>query len=62
VTTPAVAQLASVEQVATGGSFVCATTLDGALWCWGSNDQGQLGNNATGIDAASPVRVDFPCP
>jgi alpha-tubulin suppressor-like RCC1 family protein len=32
-----------VAQVAMGGGFVCALRRDGALWCWGANDRGQLG-------------------
>ena len=30
-------------RVASGGSHTCATTVDGLLWCWGSNENAQLG-------------------
>ncbi|MBZ4373177.1 RCC1 domain-containing protein [Corallococcus sp. AS-1-6] len=45
-----------VVQVARGGGFTCALRRDGALWCWGANESGQLG---TGDDTphAGPVRV-----
>lgn len=29
--------------VTDGGGHGCATRKDGGLWCWGNNDQGQLG-------------------
>ncbi|MCY1040054.1 hypothetical protein OV208_01885 [Corallococcus sp. bb12-1] len=32
-----------VVQVARGGGFTCALRRDGALWCWGANESGQLG-------------------
>jgi alpha-tubulin suppressor-like RCC1 family protein len=44
-----------------GGAHTCAIRSDGSLWCWGSNDQGQLGH---GADAPAretvPQRVCFP--
>jgi hypothetical protein len=46
-------QFASVEL---GRAHVCATTVDGAAWCWGSNKHGQLGNG-TKKDQLTPVRV-----
>lgn len=43
--------------VATGGPIACAVTSDGAVWCWGSNDEGQLGDRALGSASRVPVRV-----
>ncbi|NOK15904.1 RCC1 domain-containing protein [Corallococcus carmarthensis] len=40
-----------VVQVARGGGFTCALRRDGALWCWGANESGQLG---TGADTPQP--------
>jgi alpha-tubulin suppressor-like RCC1 family protein len=34
----------------------CVADAGGALWCWGENDYGQLGNNST-TSFALPVRV-----
>ncbi|UCG86683.1 MAG: hypothetical protein JSW71_22760 [Gemmatimonadota bacterium] len=42
-------------QALTGGGFhTCGLTPDGAAYCWGRGDQGQLGN---GSDSDSPVPV-----
>ena len=38
---------ASAVQVATGPGHACAALTDGSVWCWGLNNDGQLGNNAT---------------
>jgi alpha-tubulin suppressor-like RCC1 family protein len=43
-----------LAQVATGGMFSCGRTGGGAALCWGSNDQGQLGD---GSHDESPVPV-----
>jgi alpha-tubulin suppressor-like RCC1 family protein len=45
-----------VVQVATTGTHTCARTIDGALWCWGGNDSGQLGDGTT-TDSATPLQV-----
>jgi len=34
--------LAGVQQLAVGSSHTCAQTTDGALYCWGRNDTGQV--------------------
>jgi hypothetical protein len=50
------AQPLDVGQISAGRSHACAITLVGALYCWGSNSHGQLGNrNAT--SSTTPVAV-----
>jgi len=43
--------------VAAGGDHACAVAEDGTLVCWGANESGQLGPNATGASSRTPVRV-----
>jgi alpha-tubulin suppressor-like RCC1 family protein len=45
-----------VAQVSAGNDFACAVKTDGTVWCWGSNQEGQLGNGTT-TDSPIPVRV-----
>jgi alpha-tubulin suppressor-like RCC1 family protein len=40
-----------VVRVAVGEDFSCALRTDGAVWCWGANDQGQLGRGTIDTDA-----------
>ena len=35
------------QSIAVGERFVCGLTLDNAIWCWGLNDEGQLGDGTT---------------
>jgi alpha-tubulin suppressor-like RCC1 family protein len=42
------------KSVACGLFHTVATRSDGTLWCWGRNDQGQLGDNST-TNRSSPV-------
>jgi hypothetical protein len=51
--------LANVVEVAAGGSHSCARKSDGSVWCWGANDNGQLGDG-TLTSSDSPVRVRNP--
>lgn len=45
--------------VSAGADYSCAVTAAGALWCWGANGDGQLGDG-TRTDHSSPVRVGVP--
>jgi alpha-tubulin suppressor-like RCC1 family protein len=54
-----VSALGSDVREVTVGSYTgatCARTTDGALWCWGANDRGQLGDGTT-IDQHMPAQV-----
>lgn len=45
--------------VAAGTYHSCALLLDGTLWCWGRNADGQIGSGV-GSDAYAPVEVSLP--
>ena len=44
------------KQVACGSSHTVAIKTDGTLWTWGTNTNGQLGDNTT-VDKSSPVQT-----
>jgi alpha-tubulin suppressor-like RCC1 family protein len=44
-----------VREVAVGRAHSCAR-IGGAVWCWGANDHGQLGDG-TNVTRTAPVRV-----
>lgn len=47
-----------VAEVVTGGFHTCATRADDSLYCWGSNRDGQLGNDELAIEPRpGPVGV-----
>jgi alpha-tubulin suppressor-like RCC1 family protein len=45
-----------VTSITAGYQHTCALSNSGALYCWGSNTYGQLGNNST-TNSLSPVQV-----
>ena len=45
-----------VRSISTGDNYNCAITTDGLAYCWGLNDDGQLGNSST-TSSSTPVAV-----
>lgn len=45
------------KSIAAGASHTCALTSDGATYCWGLNDVGQIGDGNVGGVVLSPVPV-----
>ena len=46
----------SVVQIAAGDEHACALLSTGAVWCWGDNSDGQLGDGTT-VSSHKPVQV-----
>jgi len=53
----AVSTLSGVISIGAGENHSCAVLADGTLWCWGSNEFGQLGNPTVLTDTNVPVQV-----
>jgi alpha-tubulin suppressor-like RCC1 family protein len=50
-----------LTQLTLGIDFTCALKNDGSVWCWGTNDHGQLGDGQPAGDfSGSPRRVALP--
>jgi alpha-tubulin suppressor-like RCC1 family protein len=47
----------SFSEVAAGGGHTCAIRVDGTLWCWGRNWEGQLGNAMDFINRQWPMQI-----
>jgi alpha-tubulin suppressor-like RCC1 family protein len=47
--------------IATGDAFSCGLRFDGAVYCWGDNSYGQLGNGST-ASSPTPLAVTLPGP
>lgn len=52
----AVPKLSQVVGLAAGARNTCAITAPGKLWCWGTNQAGQLGNS-TMVEQTQPAQV-----
>jgi alpha-tubulin suppressor-like RCC1 family protein len=53
-----VQNLGAAVAIDAGDNFTCAVIDDGAVYCWGVNDMGQLGNASVGAAySTTPVRV-----
>jgi alpha-tubulin suppressor-like RCC1 family protein len=48
--------LSGVTQIAAGSTHVCALRSDGSVWCWGSNNFGELGDG-TFMTSYRPVQA-----
>lgn len=46
--------------VGAGEQHFCAVAGDGRAFCWGGNDDGQVGNGASGSDVRTPAPVQAP--
>ena len=48
--------LSGIVSIAAGTYYTCAVSATGAVYCWGQNNSGQLGNNST-TQSNVPVQV-----
>jgi alpha-tubulin suppressor-like RCC1 family protein len=48
---------ANIDRIASGAAHTCARSTDATLWCWGSNEFGQLGFDADS-HRTRPTKVD----
>ena len=49
----------SAVAVYPGATHSCAVHIDGSVWCWGSNDQSQLGQSPSDA-GVPPTRINLP--
>jgi len=47
-----------IREVAVGGEHTCALDVQGGVFCWGRDDQGQLGDGIFGPNRGTPAYVD----
>ncbi|HTQ03507.1 MAG TPA: hypothetical protein VMI54_06605 [Polyangiaceae bacterium] len=53
---PAITQK-TAKAISAGVDMVCAVATDGSVWCWGNNDDGELGDGTRTDSLDVPVRV-----
>ncbi len=51
--------ITAIQKIVAGSEFALALKSDGAVWAWGANARGQLGNGNT-TDQITPVQVLIP--
>lgn len=49
--------LGSIVRLSAGAAHTCAAAADGAVWCWGANDQQQLGREPEGSCRGMPCAI-----
>ncbi|MFM9084029.1 MAG: cell wall anchor protein, partial [Actinomycetota bacterium] len=49
-----------VTNVQVGPANACAVTATGSLWCWGTNDDGEVGIGYRSAKVSLPVKVPLP--
>lgn len=54
--TPASVPIVNVTDISTNFNHACAVLTDETVWCWGSNDSGQLGDGTTN-NSSVPVQA-----
>jgi alpha-tubulin suppressor-like RCC1 family protein len=55
-TPPGTGSLSNIVQIGAGGPHSCALESNGAVWCWGANAQGQVGDGGNSV-RSRPVRT-----
>ncbi len=52
-----VGTIADARSIAAGDAFTCALRADGTVWCWGSNNNSQLGETPASTGRGEPAAV-----
>ena len=52
-----VSGLSNIVALCAGDDYSLALDINGCVWAWGYNSEGQLGDGGTEIDSDGPVRV-----
>lgn len=47
----------TIKSISTSNGHTCAIASDDNAYCWGKNDNGQIGNNTSGADVLAPAPV-----